>query len=365
MIEEEGQKPGVAWHLRTPEGTVYGPAKVDALRHWAEQGRIGPGCHVSSDGTDWMPAKSLKALDLSWQVDMGQDTFYGPLNLAAVRALVSDGTIAAEAPIIHTITRERTTVQQKLDEWPASSGPRKPQQDDTLQEHNRELAARVEKLEEDARAYKEVIHKKKQLVEELGRVRKSETRLRKQVAQLQGALENTTARAVEIDKQLKNERAQREHGEQELLKKGKALDDALRKLRKRDLHLKEMADARAADVTGWRRKVRQLTEDQIRQLEDVSRLIEKHLGGARRELAECEDAAELPGRHAAEIAVEHIAPHAVRSQPAPAAPLQRLEAQAQHELEAWVSARRRATRKMQDAEHDADSSIPPRRVFDL
>lgn len=354
----------MAWHLRTPDGTIYGPAKVEALRNWAQQGRIGPGCHVSADGTDWMPAESLKALDISWQVDMGQGTLYGPLNLAAVQGLVNEGTIAPDAPLIHAVTREKTTVQEKLAERPPGATSHERLQEDALRKHNQELSARVAELEAGAKTHDDALRKKQQLTDELGRVRKRENHLQEQVTELQRALAEATVRMRKGDAQLKAGRARQEHLEQELFKKKEALDDALQKLSQGDLRLREQEDAHAADAAGWRREVQQLKEEQVRRLEDISRVIEKHLEETRPGHSAYRDEAESPDANTSEVTVEHIAPGSVRPQPT-SIPLERIEAQVQRELEAWASARSRATKNMQNGAPDPESSIPPRRVFDL
>lgn len=48
------------WHVRTPEGAVYGPIHWQAVLDWAEEGRIADDCELSqaSDGP-WQPAANL------------------------------------------------------------------------------------------------------------------------------------------------------------------------------------------------------------------------------------------------------------------------------------------------------------------
>ena len=48
------------WHVRTPEGAVYGPIRWEIVLDWAEEGRIADDCELSqaSDGP-WQPAANL------------------------------------------------------------------------------------------------------------------------------------------------------------------------------------------------------------------------------------------------------------------------------------------------------------------
>lgn len=364
MRNEPETKQRVTWHLRTPEGAVYGPARVDALRQWAEQGRIGPGCHVSADGTDWMPAEALKALDLCWQVDLGQASFYGPLNLAAVMDLFREGAIPAEAPLAHTRTGQRTTVRRKLDEASAESVSRRPAERTALQQRNRELTARVRELEEAVKAGAETAHRQHQLAREVERVRKREARLKEELAALGRRLESTTTHAAESDRNLARERARRERHELALAKREQALEETLQKLRETDRRLKDSASAHAREVDEWRQQVQQVTAERIRELEETSQLIQERLRRVKGHTAGKQPRAAAQ-TDAEEVAVEHIAPPAPTPTAAQSAPLARLEAQARRELEAWMTTRRRATHGMQDSEDTPDPSVPPRRIFDL
>jgi hypothetical protein len=48
------------WHVRTPEGAVYGPIRWDVVLSWAEEGRVADDCELAkaADGP-WQPAGSL------------------------------------------------------------------------------------------------------------------------------------------------------------------------------------------------------------------------------------------------------------------------------------------------------------------
>jgi len=77
------------WRLRTADGTLYGPAKLDKMILWAEEGKILPGCHLSQDDQNWIPAENIAALDLRWYVSDGSGQLRGPLNKRAAQTLIN------------------------------------------------------------------------------------------------------------------------------------------------------------------------------------------------------------------------------------------------------------------------------------
>lgn len=50
------------WYLKTPEGSVFGPAAWDQLRRWVEQGRVTADCQLASgEGRIWQSADAVFA----------------------------------------------------------------------------------------------------------------------------------------------------------------------------------------------------------------------------------------------------------------------------------------------------------------
>jgi hypothetical protein len=48
------------WYLKTPEGSVYGPAAWEKLQAWVEQGRVTDDCQLAaSEPRDWQPAVNI------------------------------------------------------------------------------------------------------------------------------------------------------------------------------------------------------------------------------------------------------------------------------------------------------------------
>ena len=75
------------WYFRSSDGRVYGPADVEALKSWAEEGRIEPSGYVSQDRKSWMPAQMMAELEMTWVVEAEPGKFYGPFNRAVVQRL--------------------------------------------------------------------------------------------------------------------------------------------------------------------------------------------------------------------------------------------------------------------------------------
>ena len=85
------------WYVRTEEGDVYGPASVESLTAWAEDGRIAPSSFVSKDRIEWMPAQRMDELEMKWLVETEPGKIFGPFNRKVVSALYADGSVPAGA----------------------------------------------------------------------------------------------------------------------------------------------------------------------------------------------------------------------------------------------------------------------------
>ena len=82
-----------SYHLRTPDGTVYGPVDIVALCIWATDARVIPGGELSDCEGIWFPVETIPELRLNWSVEFSDGTIYGPLNLLAIRVLASENSI--------------------------------------------------------------------------------------------------------------------------------------------------------------------------------------------------------------------------------------------------------------------------------
>ncbi len=102
------------WFLKIDEDSIFGPVPLDALREWAEQGRVAPGNEVSPDRETWTKAEAIPELKMQWMVEVVDGDLYGPLNIQALADLLDDGTIRLGAALSNRDTGETTTVRDKL-----------------------------------------------------------------------------------------------------------------------------------------------------------------------------------------------------------------------------------------------------------
>ena len=90
---------GKTWYVRTADGKVYGPASIDALALWAQDGRVEPASFVSQDRKSWRPAQTMPELGMSWLVELEPGKVFGPFNRAVVSRLSRAGELPAAAKV--------------------------------------------------------------------------------------------------------------------------------------------------------------------------------------------------------------------------------------------------------------------------
>ena len=87
------------WYVRTADGKVYGPAGVDSLVLWAQDGRVEPASFVSQDRKSWQPAQTMPELGMAWLVELEPGKVFGPFNRAVVIRLSRSGELPAAAKV--------------------------------------------------------------------------------------------------------------------------------------------------------------------------------------------------------------------------------------------------------------------------
>ena len=128
------------WHLRKPDGAVYGPVALDLLCAWAADGRVAPDDQVSADQVDWQPAPTLTALEMEWVAQLTNGELLGPVHLLALRDAWQADLIAPRTPVV----RRRTGQSHDLADTLVSALVL---QDERQRARLADLAARVEQLE--------------------------------------------------------------------------------------------------------------------------------------------------------------------------------------------------------------------------
>ena len=87
------------WYVRMSDGNVYGPADVESLVSWAEEGRIEPTSSLSKDRIEWTPAQLMPELEMKWLVEVEPGKTTGPYNRKFLIVSSADGSLPAEAKV--------------------------------------------------------------------------------------------------------------------------------------------------------------------------------------------------------------------------------------------------------------------------
>lgn len=105
---------GARYFLKKGDGTIYGPADIEALKAWAREGRVAPDDLVSKDKEFWYPAPTLTDLEMNWLVQLTDGTQYGPIHLHALQELVEDGSLSPNDVVTNRITEEICTLGEAI-----------------------------------------------------------------------------------------------------------------------------------------------------------------------------------------------------------------------------------------------------------
>lgn len=102
------------WYLRTEDGSVYGPVTIPVMRDWAAQSRVAPGDNVSPDGVNWLKAETVPELKMEWMAVLPDGSSYGPFNVLAVPNLHKNGSIPADASLVHAASGKTVKVAELI-----------------------------------------------------------------------------------------------------------------------------------------------------------------------------------------------------------------------------------------------------------
>jgi len=94
------------WYLRLEDESVFGPVSLAELTEWAADCRIGPDHRVSTDQEKWTVAVDTPELGMDWMVQLVDGNSYGPIHIAAVKDLLANGAVSADAQVENRRTGE-------------------------------------------------------------------------------------------------------------------------------------------------------------------------------------------------------------------------------------------------------------------
>lgn len=104
------------WYLKKyDDGSVFGPVEVARLHEWASKGEISPYDMLSRDAVKWMAAPELATLDMNWIVEFPDGEMYGPTCIPAIRAFVQDGQLTPDNSIRNATTGEKCLIAEHPD----------------------------------------------------------------------------------------------------------------------------------------------------------------------------------------------------------------------------------------------------------
>jgi len=85
------------WYLRkSHDGSEFGPIPFEQLRQWAADAQVSPLDRVSTDSKTWLKAPMVPELEMDYLVEVGDDQFYGPTTIGALREFLNAGEITPE-----------------------------------------------------------------------------------------------------------------------------------------------------------------------------------------------------------------------------------------------------------------------------
>jgi hypothetical protein len=99
------------WYLRKAhDGSLFGPIPFEQLRQWAADAQVSPMDRVSTDQKTWLKAPMVPELAMDYLVEVGEDQFYGPTTIGAIREFLNAGEISAE----NSLTNSKDATQLKV-----------------------------------------------------------------------------------------------------------------------------------------------------------------------------------------------------------------------------------------------------------
>jgi hypothetical protein len=150
------------WFLRKAhDSSEFGPITFDQLRQWAADAQVSPLDRVSTDGKTWLKAPMVPELEMDYLVEVGEDQFYGPTTVGALREFLNAGEITVETILTNCkdstslrvrdlLTPAEISQSNEMNSTRAGHGIRQ-----SLQQRIRELE---ERLEQERRAREAAEH---------------------------------------------------------------------------------------------------------------------------------------------------------------------------------------------------------------
>lgn len=222
--KDDGSDSVKCWYVRNEQGRRFGPADFATLQEWARDGRIGPLNEISCDGARWVLASDMPAMQMDWVAAMAAGAFYGPIHAGAMRGLLDEGAIKADAPLFRRDSLDaggKQVSEEELERLRATVDRLR----DLNAGHKRQLKQAREKLD----AQTDEIESLRRQV--LATAEKSKLEIAQEQERARHQAEKYAAETAEIKRLLQEQVEQAQERHQHEAARAEALEDVLGRLR--------------------------------------------------------------------------------------------------------------------------------------
>lgn len=149
------------WYLRKAHDSAeFGPITFAQLRQWAAEAQVAPMDRVSTDKVTWVKAPMVPELEMDYLIEVGEDQYYGPTTVGALREFLNLGEITPETKLTNCKDATDLVVRDLLDPR-GNSGPKRGPASIrvNLQQRIRDLESRLEQERRAREAAEHLVHK--------------------------------------------------------------------------------------------------------------------------------------------------------------------------------------------------------------
>jgi hypothetical protein len=163
------------WYLRkATDGSEFGPIPFSQLRQWAADAQVAPMDRVSSDARTWIKAPMVPELEMDYLIEVGEDQFYGPTTVGAIREFLAAGEISMDASLTNCKDGTDLRVSDLISPAEANGGADSSGQRGggirlNLQQRIRDLEERLDQERRAREAAEHLVHKLESKLDDLDR----------------------------------------------------------------------------------------------------------------------------------------------------------------------------------------------------
>ncbi len=104
------------WYLRKAhDNSEFGPVPFAQLREWAGEAQVAPMDRVSTDRVTWVKAPMVPQLEMDYLIEVGEDQYYGPTTVGALREFLIQGEVTLDTKITNCKDTTQLLVKELLE----------------------------------------------------------------------------------------------------------------------------------------------------------------------------------------------------------------------------------------------------------